>query len=112
MNIQRGWSIEYGNLKCSIMIEEVDLLCMLAERGAEDPAKVRAGMLTRDAYLAMDAECQAFLHDTLRKKEPEDSQARRDLAAKVKEYRAERNRLLDSYVRPAPAAEAEGEPAE
>jgi hypothetical protein len=105
MNITRGWSTDFGKLKCSIMIEEADLLGMLTERGAEDPAKVRAGMPGKDVYMIMDAECQAFLHDTLRREAPEGSQARADATDKVKEHRAERNRLLDIYVPQPPPAE-------
>lgn len=100
MDVKRGWNTEYGKRKFDVAVEEADLLRMLAERGALDPAQVAAGMLTQDVYLIMDAEAMAFVHHSLSRQEPE--QAEKHLA-KLKEHRGERDALLDKYVPRKPA---------
>jgi len=100
MNIIRGWSVKYGDQKFSVMVEEVDLLRMLAERGAEDPGAVAAGITTQDVYLIMDAEAQAFTFHSLAKQEPAHA---KDHYARCNEFLADRNRLLDKYVPAEPA---------
>lgn len=99
MNVTRGWSTDFAKLKFSVMVEEADLLSMLAERGAEDPVTVRATMRTQHVYLIMDAEAMAFVHHSLSKVDKEPAQEHME---KVKKYRAERDALLDKYV-PKPA---------
>lgn len=95
MNVTRGWSTDYGKIKFSVMVEEADLLRMLAERGADDPVKLVAGMPTQHVYLIMDAEAQAFVHHSLSKQEPAQ---REQHLVKLNEFRAERDRLLDKYA--------------
>ena len=38
MNVTRGIGTNYGENKVTVMVEESDLLQLLAERGADDPA--------------------------------------------------------------------------
>jgi hypothetical protein len=95
MNVTRGWSTDFAKLKFSIMVEEADLLSMLAERGAEDPVAIRAKMRTQHVYLIMDAEAMAFVHHSLSKVDKEPTQ---EHLGKVQQYRAERDALLDKYV--------------
>jgi hypothetical protein len=101
MNVTRGWaSGDYGRRKGSVMVEEVDVLRMLALRLVDDPVKVAARMATKDVYLVMDEEAQAFVAWALSRQEP----AQRDEhLANLKAHRAERDRILDIYApRPAP----------
>jgi hypothetical protein len=95
MNVTRGWSTDFAKLKFSVMVEEADLLSMLAERGAEDPVAARADMPTKHAYLIMDAEAMSYVHHSLSKVDKEPTE---EHLAKVKQYRAERDALLDKYV--------------
>jgi hypothetical protein len=103
MNVTRGISTDFGHNKVTVMVEETDLLQLLAERGADDPAKVRAGMKQRDAFLVMDLEAQAFLALAARTWTPEGSQEEAALLAQYKEHRKNRNDLIDGYVKPEPA---------
>jgi hypothetical protein len=98
MNVTRGWSTDYGKMKFSVMVEEADLLRMLAERGADDPVKTAADMPTRHVYLIMDAEAQVFVYHSLAKQEPGQQEQH---MAKAAEHRTQRDALLDKYTAPA-----------
>jgi hypothetical protein len=98
MEIKRGWATDFGKVRFDVLIEEVDLLRMLAERGAADPVKTVADMPTRHVYLIMDAEAQAFVYHSLAKQEPAQGEQH---MAKAAEYRAQRDALLDKYTAPA-----------
>jgi hypothetical protein len=90
-------------MKFSVMVEEADLLHMLAERGADDPEKIRGGMLNRDVYRVMDAEAMVFVFDTLHKQAGEGTSEREDAVTKGKAAFIKRNQLLDKYVSQQPA---------
>lgn len=95
MEIKRGWAADYGKVRFDVLVEEVDLLRMLAVRGVEDPVALAARMTTGDVEQIMDAEAEAFVHLSLAKQEP--AQQEQHLT-KVKERRAARNLLLDKYA--------------
>ena len=102
MNVTRGIGTNYGENKVTVMVEESDLLQLLAERGADDPAKARAGMKQRDVFLVMDLEAQSYLALSARTWTPAGSQEEVALLAKYKEHRKNRNDLIDGYVKPEP----------
>jgi hypothetical protein len=99
MKIKRGWSTDYGKHRFDVEVEEADLLRILAELGASDPATVSAGMTAIDVYLAMDHEAQAFAHHSLAKTEPDDAAGHYEVA---KRHLTERDTIIRKYV-PAPA---------
>lgn len=101
MEIKRGWATDFGKVRYDVLIEEVDLLRMLADRGDADPEATRLRMSTQDVMQVMDAEAQSFVHFSLSKHES--AQAETHLG-KVKEFRAERDRLLDTYAPRKPSA--------
>lgn len=110
MLVRRGANTKFGNRKFDIETDETDLRRMLAEGGAEDPEAVAARMPTKDVYLALDHEAQAFLHSALRDLEPEEKQVHAEAA---KRHRALRDKYLAPYLpRPVPAEEPAAEPAE
>jgi hypothetical protein len=98
MNVTRGISTDFGHNKVTVMVEETDLLQVLAERGADDPAKVRAGMRQRDAFLVMDLEAQSFLALSARTWTPQGSQEDAALVTKYKALRKDRNELIDAAI--------------
>lgn len=98
MNVSRGTSTDFGHNKVSVLVEETDLLQMLAERGASDPAKVRASMKSRDVFLVMDEEAQAYLALAARTWTPAKSQEDAALVASYKEHRKNRNDLIDDAI--------------
>jgi hypothetical protein len=95
MEIKRGWATDWGKVRFDVLVEEVDLLRMLAARGDEGPEATRLCMTTGDVMQIMDAEAQAFVHLSLAKQEPAQ---REQHMTKIAEYRAERDRLLDKYA--------------
>ena len=102
MNVTRGISTDFGHNKVTVMVEENDLLQLLVERGASDPAKVRAGMKQRDVFAVMDLEAQLYLTFAALSWTPAGSQEAMALTAKYKEHRKNRNDLIDGYVKPEP----------
>lgn len=95
MKIKRGWATDFGKVRYDVEVDETDLLRMLADYGDEDPAATAARMSTQNVMQIMDAEAMSFVHFSLSKHEP--AQAETHLG-KVKEFRAERDALLDKYV--------------
>jgi hypothetical protein len=102
MRIKRGWSTDFGKNRFDAEAEETDLLRVLAEAGFDDPAKIAAEMKASDVYRVLDAEVMGYVHDTLRKHEKPKAE---EHLAKIREYRAERDRILAKY-RPASDVEA------
>jgi hypothetical protein len=100
MNVTRGISTDFGHNKVTVMVEEPDLLLLLAERGAEDPVKARAAMKQRDAFLVMDLEAQALVVLASRTWTPSGSQEEAALVTQYKGLRKDCNDLLDTYVKP------------
>lgn len=100
MRVKRGWSTDFGKARYDVEVDETDLLRMLADYGDEDPASTAARMSTQSVMQIMDAEAMAFVHFSLSKHEPAQAEAH---LAKVKEFRAERGRLLGTYVPRKPA---------
>jgi hypothetical protein len=107
MNVTLGISTDFGRNKVTVMVEESDLLQLLTEQGAVDPAKVRAGMKQRDVFLVMNLEAQSLLALAARAWTPQGSQEDAAIVAKYKECRANRSALIDGYVKPAPGPENE-----
>lgn len=112
-NITRGWSTEYGKVKYSVMMEEADLLRLLAECGAEDPVKTLATMTCSDAILAMDAMAQIFQYDALAKVPGEPQEVHRAAGAV---HLAVLDKILGKSglsrpARPRPAEAPTGQPA-
>jgi hypothetical protein len=101
MNGTFGWTVgDYGRRKGSVMVEECDLLRMLAARGVADPVKAAAGMLTEHVWIVLDEEAYALGSYRLSKME---SAQKDEHLANLKAHRAERDRILDIYApRPAP----------
>lgn len=99
MEVKDGWATDFGKVRFDVLIQESDVARMLTARGVEDPASLMARMTTGDLFEIQSAEAAAFRHVSLAKQEP--AQQEQHLT-KVKEYRAERNRLLDKYA-PKPA---------
>jgi hypothetical protein len=104
MEVNNGWSEDYGKVRFDVTAQEVDLLRMLAERGVEDPVAVASRMTTQDVYKALDNDGMAFVHHSRGMREPEDSAARQGHMIKVREHRAERDLVLAKYA-PPPAPE-------
>jgi hypothetical protein len=77
------------------MVEEADLLQLLAERGAEDPAAARKLMTVLDVVLAMDAEAMMLVHLTSARAEPAQKQAH---VEKYNAHQLARDGILDKYV--------------
>jgi hypothetical protein len=105
MEIKLGWAVDYGKTRFDVTVTETDLLRLLAERGAEDPAAVSASMVLGHVYLAMYAEAQAFVRHSQSRQEP--GQREEHLKA-YREHLAERDRVLSRYVplpEPVPAPE-------
>jgi hypothetical protein len=100
MEVKDGWATDFGKVRFDVLIQEVDVARMLSARGAEDPAGILAQMSTGDVFEIMSAEAKAFVHVSLAKQEPGQ---REQHLAKVKEYRAARNQLLDKYAPKKPA---------
>jgi hypothetical protein len=95
MEIKDGWATDWGKVRFDVLVEETDLLRMLAARGVEDPAACAARMTTGDVFGIMSAEAAAFRHVSLAKQEPAQRETHMTEVAK---HRAERNRLLDKYA--------------
>jgi hypothetical protein len=95
MKIKRGWSLDYGKFRFDAEADETDLLRVLVELGAEDPAKVSAHMTAIDVYLVLDHEAQAFAHHSLAKAEPEKSDSH---YAAATEHLAQRDAVIRKYV--------------
>ena len=95
MESTRSWAKDYGKRRYDVTVQEVDLLRMLAEMGADDLAGTAARMRTVDVQLIMDCEAQAFVHLSLSK---EDGEPRDVHRAKAKEFRDARDTLLRKYV--------------
>jgi hypothetical protein len=99
MEIKDGWAHDFGKVRWDVLVQEVDLYRMLVARGVEDPAALALHMTTGDVEEIMSNEAAAFRHVSLAKQEPSQKEAH---LAKVAEYRALRNGLLDKYA-PKPA---------
>jgi hypothetical protein len=100
MRINRGWAVDYGKKRFDVTVEEVDLLRLLADHGAEDPAKTSAGMTVQDVYLVMDAEAMIFVCHSLARQEPAQKAEHKQALDK---YTDVRDGVLDRHVpRPAP----------
>jgi hypothetical protein len=100
MKIKRGWSLDYGKFRFDVEVDETDLLRILAELGASDPAKVSASMTAIDVYLVMDHEAQAFTHHSLAKSEPDKSA---DHYAAATTHISQRNAVIAKYGISVPA---------
>jgi hypothetical protein len=98
MNVTLGISTDFGHNKVTVMVEESDLLQLLTEQDAADPAKVRAGMKQRDVFLVMNLEAQSLLALAARAWTPQGSQEDAALVAKYKECRANRSALIDAAI--------------
>jgi hypothetical protein len=111
MRIKRGWSTDFGKTRFDVEIDEDDLLRMLVEQGAEDPAAVRAAMRSMDAFRVMDAEAAAYEHMAVLSRTPEGSEEAAALTLKFRAHRGERNRLIAKYLPPPAGDEAAAPPA-
>jgi predicted peroxiredoxin len=109
MNVQRGVSTDFGRNKVSAMVEESDLLRMLAEAGADDPEKTSAAMISSDVLMAMDEELQSFTAYLALSWTPRGSVEEGELKAGIKLHRGRRDRVLAKYVPALAAALAEAE---
>lgn len=95
MEIKRGWATEYGKTRFDVLIEEVDLLRLLAGREVADPAAAASRMPVAHVYQVMDAEAQMFVSHSLARQEPA-RKAEHDAAYDY--HRTARDRILDIYA--------------
>lgn len=98
MEIKRGWATDFGKIRFDVTVQEVDLLAMLAERGAKDPELVAEALRPYDRYRIMDAEAEAWVALSLSKQEAGNADARKVHLEKVKAMNAVRNKVIDSYL--------------
>jgi hypothetical protein len=95
MEVKDGWATDFGKVRFDVLIQEVDVARMLTARGVDDPVALMGKMSTGDVFEIMSSEAKAFVHVSLAKQEPGQ---REQHLAKVREYRAARNELLDKYA--------------
>lgn len=98
LTIIRGWASDYAKSKFGVEIDDAELIRIMAEAGFAGSLKeledIAASMKASDVYLVLDAEALMFVHHTLSKAEPQNSEKHLE---NMKTARRERDAILAKY---------------